>query len=71
MNQYRLANVTQLIHGRDIFEPICLTPKLTFFPQSQYVVIMTGTVPILPMKNKICANKTAVRGDYMFYIISK
>lgn len=71
MNQFSLGNVTQLILGRGRFEPIHLIPKFTFVPQSQYIVIMTGTVPILPMRNKLCANKKAVRKDCIFNIISK
>ena len=71
MNQFSLGNVSQLILSRCRFEPIHFIPKLAFVPQSQYVVIMTGTVPILPMRNKLCANKKAVRRDCILDIISK
>lgn len=71
MKQFSLGNVTQLILGRGRFEPIHLIPKLTFVPQSQYIVIMTGTVPLSPMRNKLCANKKAVRRDWIFNVINK
>lgn len=71
MKQFSLGNVTQLVLGRGRFEPMHLIPKLTFVPRSQHIVIMTGTVPILPMRNKLCANKKAVRRDCIFNIINK
>lgn len=32
---------------------------------------MTGADPVLPIRNKICASKRTIEGDYIFNVVSK